>query len=110
MKYRVSLPPKRGTVGRLFVPHGPRARATERENQMVQMLRQVSLGRHKAGLLRQLERLGFLAKDDPGARRKAREWLPITLFPLDKLRRSTATGWVTINPGGGSGRPTLTRR
>lgn len=109
MKYRVSLPPPRGTLGRLFVPHGPRARATERASQMVQMLKTASLGRRKASLVRQLEYLGFLAKDDPVARRKAHEWLPITLFPLNKLRLSTATGWMTINPAGSSGRPTLTR-
>jgi len=77
---------------------------------MVQMLKKASAGRQRASLLRQLERMGFLAKDDPGARRVAREWSPITLLPLNKMRRSTATGWVTINPGGGSGRPTLTRR
>lgn len=110
MKYRVSLPPQRGTIGRLFVPHGPRARATERENQMVQMLQRASLGRHRASLFRQLVRMGFLASDEAGTPGKVKEWIPIMLFPLNKLRRSTATGWVTMNPGGGSGRPTLARR
>ena len=76
---------------------------------MVQMLKAASFGRRRASLLRQLECLGFLAKDDPAARRKAREWRPITVFPLNKLRRSTATGWMTIKPAGSSGRPTLAR-
>lgn len=77
---------------------------------MVQMLQKASVGRHRASLLKQLARMGFLASAEAGTSGKAREWNPIVLFPLNKLRRSTATGWVTMNPGGGSGRPTLARR